>query len=132
MSSNWVLKPPKQLKKNCYAKGENKKYHNTVTRSFKKFCLSCKNLDDQARLGRSENCGFKEVLQIIETNLRSSIRGVSGELGISQSSVVHHLHDLCKSIQRCLIVPYMTEILQNFWLTLVCFRFAGQRTACLF
>ena len=59
------------------------------------------------------------MLQAVEVNLVSSTQGVSGELGISQSSVVCHLNDLGKSIQSCQIVPHATKILQNFWLTLV-------------
>ena len=33
---------------------------------------------------------------------------------MAQSSLVHHLHG-----QSCQIVPYITKILQNFWLTQV-------------
>ena len=33
--------------------------------------------------------------------------------------MVCHIHDLVKSIQNCQIVPRITKILQNFWLTLV-------------
>ena len=37
------------------------------------------------------------VLQTIEADPASSTQNVSGELGISQSSVIRHLHDLGKS-----------------------------------
>ena len=61
----------------------------------------------------------KAVLQAMEANPLSSIWRVSGELSLSQSSVVYHLHDLGKSIQSCQIVPHVTKILQNFWLILI-------------
>ena len=41
MSSNWT-------KNICCAKGNGTVDHNTITRWFKKFCLACKNLDNQA------------------------------------------------------------------------------------
>ena len=43
----------------------------TVTRRFKKFCLGCKNCDDQARSDKPKT-GFQDLLQAIETNLVSS------------------------------------------------------------
>ena len=49
----------------------------------------------------------------------SSTQRVSGELGISQSSVVCHLHDLDKSSQNYWIELHITKILQDFWLILV-------------
>ena len=59
------------------------------------------------------------VLQTIETNLASSTRRVSGKLSISQSSVVYQIHDLCKRTQNYQILPDITKVLQNFWITLV-------------
>ena len=44
---------------------------------------------------------------------------VSGEIGTTQSSVGHHLHDLGRNMQSCQIMPYVANILQNFWLNLV-------------
>ena len=73
----------------CCAKGKGAVDHSSVTRGFKKFRLGCKNLDDQARLDRP-----KAVLQAIEANLVSSTWRVSGELDISQFSIVHYLYDL--------------------------------------
>ena len=40
-------------------------------------------------------------LQVKETNPASSTWGVSGEIGISQSSVIHHFHNFGKSIKSC-------------------------------
>ena len=59
------------------------------------------------------------MLLAIVTYLAISTHRVLGELGISQSSVVHHLHVLSKSVQNCWIVPPVHKILQNFWLTLM-------------
>ena len=52
------------------------------------------------------------VLQAIEPNSASSTLEVS-DLGISQSSVVNHLHNLGKSILINQIVLHITKILQN-------------------
>ena len=80
-------------------------------RWFKKFYSGCKNLDDQASSGKPKTMDSKAMLQL------SSTQRVSGELSISQSSIVSHLHDLDKSISSCQIVPHITKILQNFLLT---------------
>ena len=53
----------------------------------------------------------------IEANPASSTQRVSGELSISQSCVGQHLCNLTKSIESCLILHYITKILQNFWLS---------------
>ena len=42
-----------------------------------------------------------------KANLVSCTQRVSGELGISQSSVTHQLHDLCKSFWNYWIVPHI-------------------------
>ena len=43
----------------CYMKGKDAVDHNTIDRWWKKFCLGCKNLDDQARSDGSKNHGFQ-------------------------------------------------------------------------
>ena len=86
---------------------------------MKKFYWDCKNLDDQTSPGRPKNVDPEVVLQAIEVNPVSSSWRVSGKLGISQSSMIHHFHNLGKSIWNCRIVPHIIKILQNFWLTLV-------------
>ena len=62
---------------------------------------------------------FGDLLQALEANRASSTWKVSGELAISQLSVVRHFHDLGQSIRTCQIDTHVTKILQNFWLTLV-------------
>ena len=53
----------------CCAKGEDAVDHRTITEQwFKKFHSGCKNLKNQARLGRPKTVDFKAVLQAIETN----------------------------------------------------------------
>ena len=47
------------------------------------------------------------MLQAFEANPASSTQRISGELNISQSIVVHHLHDLCKSIWSWWIDPHI-------------------------
>ena len=60
--------------------------------------LVLQNLDNQAMPGWPKSVIFKVVLQAIEANLASCIWRVSGELIISQFSVVSHLHDFSESI----------------------------------
>ena len=67
---------------------------------FKKFYSGCMNIDDQTRSGWSKT---KAVLKAIEANPLSNAWRVSGELGNSQSSVLHHVYDLGKNItELCL------------------------------
>ena len=66
--------------------------------------LGLKNLDDQARSGRPKSVDSKAVLQAIEENMVSNIQRVSGELGISESSVFN------KSIWNSRIVPHIIKI----------------------
>ena len=82
------------VKNICYVKGEGTVAYSTVTRRFKKFCSGCKKFDDQARSGRSRTMDS----DTIEANVESSNQRVSGEISISQSSVICHLHDLGKII----------------------------------
>ena len=84
----------------CCVKSEDAVNHSTVTRCFKKFCPSCKNLSNQARSGKPKSVDSNAVLQAIEANLASSSWRVSGKLDTSQSSVVCHLHDFSKNIQN--------------------------------
>ena len=63
--------------------------HNRGTRWLKKFHLSCKNLDNQARSGRPKNKYSETVLQAIQANLLSSTERVSSKIIISKSSEVH-------------------------------------------
>ena len=57
----------------------------------------------------------KTAFQAIAANLVSSTWRVSGNLGISQSNVGHHLCNLSKSIWSRQIVPHITKILQNLF-----------------
>ena len=60
-------------------------------------------------LVRFDKHGFRE-------NPASSTERVSGELGISQSSVIRHPHDLGKCIRSSRIIPFVTKISQFFYL----------------
>ena len=90
--------------KNIYCvKNEGTFNHITETRLFKKFNLSCKNLNNLARSGRTKTM---PKFQGIEANLARSTRRVSGEVSISQFSVVHHLHNIGKSAAKlCFTLP---------------------------
>ena len=82
------------------------KLYSTVTKWFMKFCLGCKNLNDESRSGRPKTMDS----EVIEANL---VR-LSGKLNIAQSTVVCHLHDFCKGIQNCHVLVHITKILQHF------------------
>ena len=73
----------------------------TVTSWFKKFCLDCKNLNYQVSSNRPKSMDCLAVLQVKEKNPMISTQRILGEFGISQSCVVHYLHNLFKSIQSC-------------------------------
>ena len=78
---------------------------------------SCgKDLDDQARSGRTKSLNSKAMIKFIEATLVSTTKRVSGELSISQPCVVRLLHDHCECIRSCWIMPQVIKILQNFWL----------------
>ena len=102
----------------CFSKGKNQR---TVSRWLKKFCSGCKNFEDPARSVRPKPAESKVVLQAIEvypasfivTNPTSCPQRVSGELAISQSSVVRQFHGLNKSIQYRRIELYVNKILGN-------------------
>ena len=80
----------------------------TETKSFKKFCLGCKNLKDLTRSGRCKTVDSKAVLQATETNPLSNTMRVSGELSISQFSVVQcELSNYTSSCQN--IARYFTH-----------------------
>ena len=94
-------------------KGKDAVDHSILTRWFKKFRSGCKNLDDQINFHSVKVVDSEAVFQAIEANQASSTRRVSVELDTSQSSVVHHLHDPCKSIHSCRIVLHITKILHS-------------------
>ena len=87
--------------------------HKTVIRWFKKFCSCCKNLDDQAMSVRPKAMDSEAVLKAIEANLASSAWRVSGEFSISQSSVLHHLHILCKTWLALVFVIQITKVFSS-------------------
>ena len=83
--------------------------HSTVTREFKKFCSSSKNLDNLARSARVKSMNFEAVLQAIEANLVNSPEFIKQ---VQHPTI--HLYNLCKSIHSCHIGLHINKILQNF------------------
>ena len=92
----------------CCAKGERAIDY---SRWLKKFRTGCKNLDDQVRSGMPKIVDSEVLPKTTEANRASSSWRVSGELGILQFSIIHHL-------QKHLEVPNrasrINKILQNF------------------
>ena len=61
-----ITEAPKNI---CHKKDEVGR--STVTIWFKKFCIGCKNVYDEAMSGRPKSMDFETVLQVIEANLES-------------------------------------------------------------
>ena len=79
MISNLAMTSQKQPKKFVVQKMKGQ----LITVWFKKFCVGCKNLDDQVKSGRAQTMESKGVLQAIGKDPVSSSQRVSGEFGIS-------------------------------------------------
>ena len=73
-----------------------------VTIWFKKFRSICKDLEYKARSVRPKNVDSETVFQTLAENQESRIQRVSGELGISQPTVVRHLHGFDKKHRELL------------------------------
>ena len=71
------------------------------------------------RLGKPKTVTSEAGVKANETERASSSQRVKGEFSILQSCEVRHFHDFGKNIRSYRIVPHVTKILQNFWLTLV-------------
>ena len=97
--SNYAIPKPSFVRYFCCAKSEGVTDRNTIARWLKKFHSDCKEFStiQKKRSGRS-----KTVFQAIEANLSSSIRKLSGWVGISQFCVVRHLCYFGKKMQICL------------------------------
>ena len=88
----------------------------TETRWFMKILVGLQELQQLGRSGKPKSVDSEAVLQAIEINLGSSIWRTS----ISHSPVRFvTFMTLANGIWSCWIVPHITKILQNFWLTLV-------------
>ena len=112
-------KAPEAIKNICTVINEGTIDQSTVNGWFKKFCPTCKNLDDQARLVNPKTIDIKTILQAIETNPGNCSQRVSSEFGNSHFRGVYHLSDIGKSSQSCWNASHETKIKQDFWLTLV-------------
>ena len=77
-----MWKPKKNAKGECAVEG------------WENLTLAFKNLNNQAMLDGPKTMDSAAVIQAIETNPVNYTGRVSGELNISQFSVVHQLHDL--------------------------------------
>ena len=73
-------------------------YSSAVTGWFMNFCSSCKKPDDQSRKGRPKAMNSETVFWGIRANLPNYIRRESGELSISESIMILHIHDLSRNL----------------------------------
>ena len=96
-------------------KSEGAVNYSTVTRWFKKFGLSYKN---RASSGRPKILDFETLLLAIEADLLSSAQNIRSSVSLSPVWFITFMA-LVKSIWSCWIDPYITKILQSFWLALM-------------
>ena len=73
----------------CYSKGDGAVDHNALNKWFKKFCLGCKNLNDQARLCWPKILDYEPSRQIWWVALWEYQASSA-----SQFSMAWHLHNL--------------------------------------
>ena len=107
-------KAAEAIKNICWEKG---KY--VVDYSNQNFRSGFKNLNDQARSDEPKSGDSEAMFQSIVTNY-SSPRRVSGELTISKSRVIHHLHELGKNIRGCQKLCFMLPKYCKTFGSLVC------------
>ena len=87
----------KTIKSISYAKVESRIDQSRVNKLLNKFRSTFKILDDQERPSRPKTVDFEALFKAKKKNRKGSTPRISDDLGISQSSVVRHLHDLSKS-----------------------------------
>lgn len=90
----------------CSVEGENSVTERTAQFWFQRFRSGDLSLQDKPRTGRPISTDIESLHQAIEAGPSKSTRDLSGELNISQSSVVRHLHKLGKSYKSCRVVPH--------------------------
>ena len=78
----------------------------TASAWFKKFNTGDTSIEDQPRSGRPPTLDSKVLRQSVEANPATSTRRLSGELGISKSTIASQLHKLGKVNTRCREVPH--------------------------
>ena len=107
---NYVVEAAKNI---CGVKSKDINDYSTVTKRLKNFRLDCKKREDPAGSDRPTSANSKVALQ---AGPMSKTWIVSGEPGTLQSSMFRY--ELGKSLRSWGIVPHVSKILQNFWLTL--------------
>ena len=98
-------------KKICQVEGERTVSVCTAQKWFKRFNEGHTNLNDEPRSGRPKTVDSEALLNAVEATPSTSIRRLSAELCIPQTSVFRHLHVLGKINKSCREVPHdLTEI----------------------
>ena len=113
-SSNWAIIPRKLRKIKLFwerLRHSWSQYSNQMIKKIRSMIRHC-----QVGLNAVDS---EVMLQTRAVNPVMSTQRVSGEISISQSSMVRKLYDLGNSIRSCWSALDVTKILQNFWLNLV-------------
>ena len=111
----WTIMQRIRRKNMFCVKAEEAVDYTTVTREFKNFCPSYKSRDTLASSDRSNSVDFIVLLQVIMINLATSNWRVSGELGITQSSVSYPF----KTSRKASGATELGESPYSFWNNLI-------------
>ncbi len=93
-------------KKICEVEGDNVVSTRTARNWFKRFKDGRSSLADAARSGRPMEVDSEALREAVEANPDVSTRRLSNDLGVSQTSVVTHLHRIGKVLRSCRLVPH--------------------------
>ena len=100
------LKASDTTQKICQIEGQGSLSVHTTRKWFKRFKEGDTSLKDKQRSGRPSTTDNEVLRELIEANPSTSTRRLSGETGVSQSTIVRHLHELGKVNRRCREVPH--------------------------
>ena len=104
------FKAAEAAKKICKVEGEDVLSIRTAQKWFKKFNEGHTDLRDDPRSGRPITVNTEAIREAVEAKSSTSIRRLSAELDIPQTSVFRHLHAIGKVNRRCREVPHdLTE-----------------------
>ena len=90
----------------CQVEGPGTVSTRAAQKWFKRFKEGRTSLEDDARSGRPQEVDSEALREAVEANAGASTRRLSNDLGVSQPSVVAHLHRIGKVDKSCRVVPH--------------------------
>lgn len=91
----------------CYVYGEGAIVERTSQKWFSRFRNSNFDLSDSQRHGRSSDFDEDRLNQLLEVNSRQTTREMADEIGVSQATIVRHLHKIGKVQKLGSWVPHV-------------------------